>query len=161
MDKLDLLILNELMEDGQIPFSKIAQKIGVSPDTVAKRYEKIKKKWQFSNYVTIDPKKLGYSAIVYLLIRIEPNRDRVEIIDELKKMPFIYMITQITGEFNLFSYTAVRDLHEFATVINDIKNLPGVERVEFLLTEDFMLFNKARSEEFKAFVEGYLTQGKV
>jgi DNA-binding Lrp family transcriptional regulator len=161
MDKLDLLILTELMEDGQTPFSRIAQKIGVSPDTVAKRYEKIKKKWNLSNNVTINPKKLGFSAIVYLLIRIEPNRDRLEMINELKKMPYIYMITQITGEFNLFSYTVVRDLHEHTNIINTIKNLPGVERVEFLLTEDFTLYNRTRYEEFKAYLERNLTSGNI
>lgn len=161
MDKLDILILNELMEDGQTAFSKIAQKIGVSPDTVAKRYEKIKQAWNLSNYVTIDPNKLGYSAMVYLLIRIEPNRARAEIIEELKKMPFIYMITQITGEFNLFSYTAVRNLYEFIRIINIIKNLSDVEKVEFLVTEDFTVYNHARSEEFKRYLEMLLTSGNI
>ena len=43
MDKLDFLILSELLKDAQTPFSTVAKKLGTSPYTVAKRYEKMVK----------------------------------------------------------------------------------------------------------------------
>jgi DNA-binding Lrp family transcriptional regulator len=43
MNAVDVQILIELMADAQTPFSHIAKKIGVSHETVRKRYERMKK----------------------------------------------------------------------------------------------------------------------
>ncbi len=43
MGEVDIKILTELMGDAQMPFSQIAKNIGVSHQTVGKRYERMKK----------------------------------------------------------------------------------------------------------------------
>ena len=44
MDKLDYLIISELCKDARRSFMKIAEELGVTPYTVRKRYEKMRKK---------------------------------------------------------------------------------------------------------------------
>ncbi len=69
MDKLDYLLLSELLKDAQMPFVTIAKKLGISPQTVISRYKKMKKEGIiFSCVVSIDLLKLGYQGKAFLMI---------------------------------------------------------------------------------------------
>ncbi len=66
MDKLDYLILAELLEDARTPFLTVAKKLGVSPYTVKQRYEDMKRKGLIRRtVVSIDLAKLGYQGKVF------------------------------------------------------------------------------------------------
>jgi DNA-binding Lrp family transcriptional regulator len=47
LDEIDRDILRILIRNPQKPFLKIAEQIGISPQTVKKRYDKMKKKKYF------------------------------------------------------------------------------------------------------------------
>jgi Lrp/AsnC family transcriptional regulator for asnA, asnC and gidA len=143
MDKLDLLILNELTVDAQMPFSKIAVKLGVSTDTVIKRYHKMTAiDHMVKCSITFDPKRLGYKSMVFLFIRLEPNQNRREIAVFLAKLQSITTITSISGEFNIFADAVVRNLEEFTELMARVRAISGVEYVEFILSDDFSLYRR-------------------
>jgi len=43
LNEVDLQIVDMLSNDSRLPFRKIAEEIGVSIDTIARRYERLKK----------------------------------------------------------------------------------------------------------------------
>ena len=57
-------IVEKLTKNGRLPFSKIAQEIGASTDTVARRYEKLRKNNFIKVSIQINPLELGYQAIL-------------------------------------------------------------------------------------------------
>ncbi len=137
MKKIDSYILNELKKDAQMPFSKIAKKLGISPTTVKKRYRKLKDEGVIlRSSISVDISKLGYHSIAFLMIKCSKNVDKQELINSLKKFRNIFAITEITGEFNVFTQAAVRNLKDFTALVNDINSLPGVDRTEFSLIDD-------------------------
>lgn len=136
MDKKDVEILRELLEDCQAPFSRIAKKLNLSTGTVIKRCKKMN---LIACQLAFDPAKLGYHAIIFLLIKIAPNYDRMETIGQLKNVPGVFAVIEIIGEFNLFVNILVKSLKEFTSAISKINELPTVERLEFMLSEDFTL----------------------
>jgi Lrp/AsnC family transcriptional regulator, regulator for asnA, asnC and gidA len=140
MDKLDLLILNELTEDAQKPFSKIAKKLCISTDTVIKRYDKITKLNLAHPGILFDPSKLGFKSMVFLFIKIKGNRDREGIATALAKLKRITTITSITGDFNIFADAQIKNLEEFTELIKQVSALSEVADVEFILSEDFSLY---------------------
>jgi len=69
VDKIDLQIITELMDDARKTFRKIAKKIGVSTQTVIRRYNEMKAKGtiQFCS-ISIDLTKIGYKGTAFLLM---------------------------------------------------------------------------------------------
>jgi DNA-binding Lrp family transcriptional regulator len=63
VDKKDIEIVNRLIKNGRTPFRTIAQEIGISTDTVSKRYQKLKEKRLIRTCIQINPQKLGYQSI--------------------------------------------------------------------------------------------------
>jgi Lrp/AsnC family transcriptional regulator for asnA, asnC and gidA len=137
MDKLDYLILSELLKDAQMPFLTIAKKLGVSPSTIAKRYEKMKKDGTITrSVISLDLAKLGYQGKAFLMITNTPNKDKSATIDSLKKTRNIMAITEIIGAFDVLAIAPVSDLNSIKALVKEIKRCPSVQQVEITCIND-------------------------
>lgn len=131
MDKLDYFVLSELLKDAQTPFATIAKKIGVSPKTVIARYEKMKKDGTITRCsLSVDPSKIGYQGKTFLMITNSPTQTKAETISGLKKIKNIVVITEIIGAFDILAIAFVTDLNSIMKLVNTVKQLESVERVE-------------------------------
>ena len=69
MDKIDYLILGELLLDAQLSFLQIAKKLKISSFTVKSRYDKMVKEGIIRRaIINIDLSKLGYQGKDFLFI---------------------------------------------------------------------------------------------
>lgn len=62
MDKIDYLILSELLKDASLSFVEIAEKVGTTPYTVRRRYEKMKKEGNPQMHCINRPFEAGLSG---------------------------------------------------------------------------------------------------
>ena len=137
MDEIDLKIIRELIKDAQTPFLRIAKKLGVSPETVRKRYGKMKEEGTIKHCsVSIDLSRIGYQGKVFLMITNAPNYDKSKTIAALKKMQNVFLVSEIIGDFEIIGIAPVKDLNSLRTLVRKIKKLPSVNRVEFTLIND-------------------------
>lgn len=137
MDEIDILILRELMKDAQTSFLRIAKKLDVSPETVRKRYQKMKIEGIIKQCsVSIDLSKIGYQGKVFLMITSAPNHDKSKTIAVLKKMRNVFVVTEIIGDFGILGIAPVKDLESLNILVNKIKEELSVKRVEIALIND-------------------------
>lgn len=137
IEKLDLLILSELMKDSQMSFVKIAKKLGTTHYTVRRRYERMKKAGIIRKcIVTIDLSKLGYQGKAFLLITLSPNGDKSNTISALTKIKNVIIVTEIIGPFHLLAIAPIMDLSSIRKLVNEARNAPNVERVEIACIND-------------------------
>jgi Lrp/AsnC family leucine-responsive transcriptional regulator len=137
MDKLDYLILSELCKDAQLSFVTIAKKHGITPYTVRKRYEKMKKEGIIQkSIVSIDLSKLGYQGKAFLMITVSAERDKSLTISRLKKISNVMLVAEIIGAFDILAIAPVIDLNSIRTLVNKIKKIPNVQRVEITCIND-------------------------
>ena len=137
MDNVEVAILRELTENPQLPFLKIAQKIGVSPRTVQQKYQKMKEEGIIlRSSIILDLSQLGYQGKAHVMITNMPGHDKTATINALKKMPNIFLITEIIGEFDVLSIVAVRDFTSIIDTLNTIRKLPSVEHAEATFVTD-------------------------
>lgn len=137
MDEIDLRIIRELTKDAQTPFLRIAKKLGVSPETVRTRYRKMKEEGTIKRCsISINLSRIGYQGKVFLMITNAPNHDKSKTIDALKKMLNIFIISEMIGDFEIIGIAPVKDLNSLKTLVNKIKKLPSVNRVEIALIND-------------------------
>ena len=137
MDSLDLNIIKALKKDAEVPFSRIARQLGVSTKTILIRYEKMREKaiiWNTT--ISIDITKIGYQGKAYLMITNASNKDPDLTVDALNKMLDVFIVAEILGEFDVLAIAFVRDLESFAKLIRDVKALPSVGKVEFVIVTD-------------------------
>lgn len=137
MDEIDLHIIRELTKDARTPFLRIAKKLGVSPETVRKRYGRMKEEGTIKHCsISIDLSKIGYQGKVFLMITNSPNHDKSKTIGALKKMRNIFVISEIIGDFEIMGIAPVKDMNSLKTLVNKIKKLPSVNKVEFTVIND-------------------------
>lgn len=140
MDKLDYLILSELCKDAQLSFVTIAKKFGVTPYTVRKRYERMKKEGIIQkSVISIDLSKLGYQGKAFLMITVSAERDISLTISSLKKISNIMLVVEIIGAFDILAIAPVIDLNSIRTLVNEIKKVPNVQKVEITCINDTFL----------------------
>ncbi len=72
LDKVDLVIIKNLLKDGRSSFSGIAKQIGLTDVAVKKRVESLKRKGVLSSITAnLNLKVLGFENPIYVQIRSE------------------------------------------------------------------------------------------
>ncbi len=140
MDKMDLAIVEKLIKDARMSFRKIAEDLGVSPDTVISRYADLQKEGVIrGSTIVINPKKIGYQAMATFMIDISPAHivgtestpaDSSHILDQLIQMPNIIVATKTVGDNDLLAIGVVFDFEHLAKVRNDIEKIQGVKDMQ-------------------------------
>lgn len=136
MDKIDRHILRELIKSPAKPFLKIAEEVGISPNTVQKRYEKMQKEGIiFGAFTIIDLSKIGYQGKAFLMMTNSNIYDVEMTAKALYQIPNVFLISEIIGAFDVLAMVAFRDIAELKELINKIRALPSVQKVEVSLTD--------------------------
>ncbi|MCW4015513.1 MAG: Lrp/AsnC family transcriptional regulator [Candidatus Bathyarchaeota archaeon] len=137
MDKLDRLILSELFKDAQMSFVKIAKKLGTTPYTIRKRYEKMKTKGIIEGCVVgVDLSKLGYQGKAFVCVSLYHGEDKLETVSEILKIQNVFAANELVSPYDILVMAAVTDVNSVRKIINKIKNLPKVQQVEMVLIND-------------------------
>jgi DNA-binding Lrp family transcriptional regulator len=112
-------------------------KIGVSPQTVQTRYEKMKTEGVIlRSTIAVDLSKLGYQGKVLLKITNAPNQNKKKTIDALKQIQDIFLSAEIIGDFDVLAIAAVKDFKSSIDLVTSIRELPSVDHVEVSFTDD-------------------------
>ena len=131
MDKVDLQIIAELTEDARKPFRKIGKKIGISTQTVIKRYNEMKAKGAIQICaISINIKKIGYQGTAQLLMRSLPQTNLSEAIEQLKKTQNIIIATKAIGDFEGYAVLVFKDVKDLYEKVLQIKMLPNIDEIE-------------------------------
>ncbi len=131
MDKVDFLILNELLKDAELSFVEIASRVHSTPATIRRRYERMKKEGTvFLCPVSINLAKLGYQGKALLLIRLMPNCNKLETIDYLIKVKNVMVVTETLGPYDILAMAPITDLKSIQLLVGEARKAPNVERVE-------------------------------
>ena len=137
MDEVDIKIIAELLEDGRKPFSAVAGKIGVSTQTVIKRYNELKEKGTIQQCsVRLNMRKIGYEGTAVLLITCSPGSNIPEVINQIKKTQNVVVVTEAMGDFEGYAMALYRNTNDLYERIQQIKKLPNIESADVSLIKD-------------------------
>ena len=131
LDKIDVNIIGELSEDARRPFGKIAKKLGVSTQTVAKRYSDMKKNGtiQFCT-IMLDLTKIGYEGTAHLLLSSRPQSDITDVVKQLRKTQNIIITTRAMGEYEGYAVLAFKNAKNLYEKVTQIRQLPNILKVD-------------------------------
>ncbi len=134
LDAVDTQILTELIKDAQMPFSEISKKIGVSRETVRKRFERMKKEGVIHKItLLIDGRKIGEQGTAFLMLTCLRGADKEAVFQKLQVIPDVCLVTGLMGDFDFFVWARIRDLEQIAQIISEIRKHEGIDHIETLL----------------------------
>ncbi len=129
MDKLDIKILQILVDDAMIPFSELAKRLSVSTDTAIRHYNKLKESGIIKkSTIIIDLSKCGYNGYFGFFIELNGRVDSDYVEQELNKIPNCSLIMRSTPPFNLYAEFFVRTFDEITYIAKGILNIKGVRK---------------------------------
>ena len=134
VNNVDLAIIKELMIDSQLAFSEIATRVGVTPGTVRKKFEKLKTKGIIiSCSIIIDYSKLGYEGLAFIFVRQAQGTEKIMIIEELRKIQSILLIDSLVGAFDIVIHALLNDLNSLVEIVEEIQSIHSVGQIDVCL----------------------------
>jgi DNA-binding Lrp family transcriptional regulator len=129
MDDADVRIIESLTHNSMASFRKIAQEIGLSIDTVMRRFQKLEKNKVIQPIITVDPTKLGYEAFVFFGLKVAPQGELRQVTDKVAEIPDITAVMETTGEYDLTVIGIVRNIKHIFQIGEEIAKVQGIRKV--------------------------------
>jgi Lrp/AsnC family transcriptional regulator for asnA, asnC and gidA len=135
-DKLDMQIINEMMQNAEISYAELGKKLFVSGGTIHVRIKKLQEsKIVTGTRLTVNLKELGYDVIAFIGIFLEKSSLYDTVAKELRKIPEIVRLNYTTGNYSMFAEIVCKDINKLRYVLHDkLQNVKGIERTETLIS---------------------------
>jgi Lrp/AsnC family transcriptional regulator for asnA, asnC and gidA len=136
LDKLDLQIIQEMMEDAEISYADLGKKLFVSGGTIHVRIKKLEElKVVKGKKLSVDLKSLGYDVIAFIGVYLEKSSLYDTVARELRKIPQIVRLNYTTGNYSMFAEIVCKDIQELRFVLHDeLQKIKGIERTETFIS---------------------------
>jgi Lrp/AsnC family transcriptional regulator for asnA, asnC and gidA len=136
LDKLDLQIIQEMMENAEISYADLGKKLFVSGGTIHVRIKKLEElKVVKGKKLSVNLKSLGYDVIAFIGVYLEKSSLYDSVAKELKKIPQIVRLNYTTGNYSMFAEIVCKDIQELRFVLHDeLQKIKGIERTETFIS---------------------------
>ena len=136
LDKLDLQIIQEMLQNAETPYAELGKKLFVSGGTI---HVRIKKLEGFGivkgKKLSVDLKKLGYDITAFVGIFLEKSSLYDVVAKELEKIPEIIRLNYTTGNYSMYIEIVCKDINQLRHVLHDeLQKIKGIERTETLIS---------------------------
>jgi DNA-binding Lrp family transcriptional regulator len=136
IDEIDKALIDNLALNGRMPFEGIAKPLGVSTETIARRYEKLKQNGDLKVVIQIDPTKIGYYA--FALFQLSFSKGVLtENIEKLSVTSDVNFIIKAAGYFDLEFTLMIRDINHFLEIQEQMVTLPHIAHMEVYVSRMF------------------------
>ena len=136
LDKLDLQIIHEMMDNAEISYADLGKKLFVSGGTIHVRIKKLEEaKIVTGKRLNVDLKLLGYDVIAFIGIYLEKSSLYDSVAKELYKIPEIVRLNYTTGNYSMFAEIICKDINQLRFVLHDeLQKIKGIERTETFIS---------------------------
>ncbi len=136
MDRIDKIILSDLINDARKPYLEIARECGVSGAAIHQRVKKLENLGVISGSSSlISPASLGYTICAFIFLNLTESNKYQEVIHSLEKVPEIVECHFITGRSSILVKVYCHDnAHLMNIVINTIQKIPFVQSSETMIS---------------------------
>jgi Lrp/AsnC family transcriptional regulator, regulator for asnA, asnC and gidA len=136
LDKLDLQIIEAMMDNAEISYAELGKKLFVSGGTI---HVRIKKLQEFNivkgTRLSVDLKQLGYDITAFVGIFLEKSSMYDAVAEDLKKIPEIIRLNYTTGNYSMFIEIVCKDIAQLRFVLHDaLQKIKGIERTETFIS---------------------------
>lgn len=145
LDEIDKKILDYLVENTRMPFTEIAQRMGVSAGTIHVRVKKMEDAGIIlGSSLVIDYKRLGYKFTTYIGILLNKSNKTQEVLKVLEAIPNVTELSVTSGKYNIFCKIRAKDTDDAKRIIYNINDIEDVMRTESMISIEEYFSDKNR-----------------
>jgi Lrp/AsnC family transcriptional regulator, regulator for asnA, asnC and gidA len=136
LDKLDLQIIQAMMEDAEVSYADLGKQFFVSGGTIHVRIKKLEELGIVQGKrLAVDLKVLGYDIIAFIGIYLEKSSMYDNVAQALKSIPQVVRVNYTTGNYSMFVEIVCKDIQQLRFVLHDeLQKIKGIERTETLIS---------------------------
>lgn len=136
IDKLDLNIIQEMLENAETPYAELGKKLFVSGGTIHVRIKKLEELGIVKGKrLKVNLKQLGYDITAFVGIFLEKSSLYDVVAKELEKIPEIVRLNYTTGNYSMYIEIVCKDIDQLRSVLHDgLQKIKGIERTETLIS---------------------------
>ena len=134
MDRLDREIISFLQYDGRMPYTQIADELGISEGTVRQRVKRLTDSGILQIVAIVEPQHLGWNASAMVGVTIQAGRVD-EVAHQIAQFQEVSYLFMASGEFDVFVEIFCKDQTHLVAFLNEhLQKIPGV-----IHTQTFMI----------------------
>jgi len=124
LDEKNCLILNLLQENCRMSLTEIANKVGLSVDSVKKRINKMLEKDIFFPKIQLRPRNFGFNNIVDVKIKLNncSNDEVQKFVEYLINNPCVAEVLSISGEWDFTIVLLAKDSIDLGNISSSVRN---------------------------------------
>jgi Lrp/AsnC family transcriptional regulator for asnA, asnC and gidA len=136
LDKLDLQIIQAMMQDAEVSYADLGKQFFVSGGTIHVRIKKLEELGIVQGKrLAVDLKVLGYDIIAFIGIYLEKSSMYDTVVLALKNIPQVVRVNYTTGNYSMFMEIVCKDIQQLRFVLHDeLQKIKGIERTETLIS---------------------------
>jgi Lrp/AsnC family transcriptional regulator for asnA, asnC and gidA len=129
IDKIDLEIINLLMEDGRMPSAEVARRAGNLSDRVARyRIDRLVREGVIKVSAIVNPHSVGYTVVADVLLEVESD-SILEVAHKMTEFECVSYVACAIGETDVSVQIVAHDTAEVYRLVTDvIGKVPGVRK---------------------------------
>jgi DNA-binding Lrp family transcriptional regulator len=132
LDKLDLMIIEELKEDVRQSVHALAKKLGMKRTTLTYRLNRLRSDDILRIACVGDPELLGYQFLLLIGINVTPGKVD-EVVNEIVPLPAVSVVALTAGRYNILAWALLRDRPAFANLVSE-----NLTKIPYVISIDLM-----------------------
>jgi len=131
MDKIDIKIINMLIDNSRTSVSSIAQKVNMSISAAAERIRKLEASKIIQRYTTIlDEKQIGLDTMAFVSVNMEHPNYFESFIEHVQQQNAVVECYFCAGDVDYMLKLKTKTIFELQEALNDIRKVPGVSHYQ-------------------------------
>ncbi|MBA4494670.1 Lrp/AsnC family transcriptional regulator [Paenactinomyces guangxiensis] len=129
---MDREIALMLQKNARMPFTRIAEILGVSERTIRMRVAQMQESGILSLVGVINPIKVGLNVQTFVLLAAEQH-SLEEVVAQLKEMDEVRFVVLITGEYQIFAEVMTRSYEDLSQwIIQKLNKIEGIQKTNVM-----------------------------
>jgi Lrp/AsnC family transcriptional regulator for asnA, asnC and gidA len=128
LDDIDRAIVEQLQEDGRLPYTRLGQAVGLSEAAARQRVQRLIDSGVMQVVAVTDPLSLGLRRMAMIGLRTEG--DVGAIADRICELDDVDYVVVTAGSFDVMIEVVVEDDAALLELIRRVRSIPGVRSTE-------------------------------
>jgi len=131
LDRIDLIILDALQNDGRMSNVALAEKANLSPSPCLERVKRLEEDGYIQCYnAKLNGNLLGYGKVAYIQVTMEKTTEQVflDFKNEVARSSIVAECHMVAGGFDYLLKVRFDDMENYRSVLADVVKFPGVQQ---------------------------------
>jgi len=128
LDELDRAIIEQLQQDGRLPYTKLGAAVGLSEAAARQRVQRLVDSGVVQVVAVTDPLSLGRRRMAMIGIRCEG--DTAVAADRIGELEDVEYVVITAGSYDILAEVVVSDDERFFDLLNRIRRVKGIRSTE-------------------------------